>query len=66
MHARIGSRVLIHGRSVGSPDRHGSVIEVRGADGSPPYLVRFDDGHESLVFPGADCTIVESFASHPG
>ena len=30
-------------------------VEVRGEDGGPPYLVRFDDGHETLLFPGADC-----------
>jgi Domain of unknown function (DUF1918) len=30
---------------------------VRGAGGAPPYLVRFDDGHTSLVFPGPDAVI---------
>ena len=28
---------------------------TRGEDGGPPYLVRFDDGAESLIFPGPDC-----------
>jgi hypothetical protein len=59
MHAEIGSRILIHGKSVGSTDRHGEVIDVRGDDGAPPYLVRFDDGHETLVFPGPDCSVEE-------
>ena len=27
------------------------------ADGGPPYLVRWDDGHESLSFPGSDSTV---------
>jgi hypothetical protein len=35
----------------------GEIIEVRGAGGEPPYLVRFDDGHTSLVFPGPDVII---------
>jgi hypothetical protein len=57
MQATVGEKVVIHGRYVGSSDRHGEIAEVRGANGEPPYLVRFDDGHESLVFPGPDCTI---------
>ena len=32
---------------------------MRGSKGGPPYLVRFPDGHETLVFPGPDC-VVES------
>jgi hypothetical protein len=59
MHAQVGSHILIRGRAVGAVDRHGEVIEVRGPDGGPPYLVRFGDGHEILVFPGADCVIDE-------
>jgi Domain of unknown function (DUF1918) len=31
-----------------------------GAGGEPPYLVRFDDGHTSLVFPGPDAVIEHS------
>ena len=36
----------------------GEILEVRGKDGTPPYVVRwFDTGHEALVFPGPDATI---------
>ena len=57
MRAGIGDRVHIHGRTVGSRDRFGEIIEVRGDNGAPPYLVRFPDGHESLFFPGPDCVV---------
>ena len=57
MNAVQGDRVVIRGRTVGLKDRHGEIIEVRGADGSPPYLVRFDDGHETVVFPGGDFSV---------
>ena len=57
MEAQVGERLHIHGRKVGNPDQHGEILEVRGADGGPPYLVRFDDGHEGLIFPGTDCTV---------
>jgi len=58
MHAEVGDKVVIHGRTVGTADRGGTVIEARGTDG--PYVVRFDDGHESLVFPGPDLTVVRT------
>ena len=57
MQAAIGDRLCVHGSTVGQPERTGEVIEVRGAGGGPPYLVRFDDGHTSLVFPGPDAII---------
>ena len=55
MRAEVGSRIRIHGARVGNSERHGEVLETRGEDGGPPYLVRFDDGAESLIFPGPDC-----------
>jgi hypothetical protein len=57
MRAGVGERLVIHGKQVGQADRHGEILEVRGEDGGPPYLVRFDDGHETLLFPGADCEL---------
>ena len=60
MHADVGSRLVIHGKQVGQVDRHGEVLEVRGEGGGPPYLVRFDDGHETLLYPGADCELEHS------
>lgn len=59
MRATIGDRLHVHGRTVGAKDRVGEIIEVRGTDGTPPYLVRFPDGHTNLVYPGPDC-VVES------
>ena len=57
MQAKVGDRLHMHGKVVGAKDRMAEVIAVRGADGAPPYLVRFADGHESLVYPGADCVV---------
>ncbi|WP_067800440.1 DUF1918 domain-containing protein [Actinomadura formosensis] len=57
MYGRIGDRLHVHGNVVGQPDRQGEIIEVRGQNGGPPYLVRFDDGHEALVYPGPDAVI---------
>ncbi|MDQ4502966.1 DUF1918 domain-containing protein [Sinomonas sp. JGH33] len=57
MNAVQGDRIVIRGRTVESQDRHGEILEVKGANGDPPYLVRFDDGHESVVFPGGDFVV---------
>jgi hypothetical protein len=57
MQAAIGDRFCVRGNIVGQPERTGEIIEVRGAGGEPPYLVRFDDGHTSLVFPGPDAIV---------
>ena len=57
MHASIGDRLRIHSNQVGTPDHCGQITEIRGVNGAPPYLVRFEDGHERLVFPGGDAIV---------
>jgi hypothetical protein len=57
MRAHENDRIIIRGKTDSTPDRHGTVVEVRGREGEPPYLVQFDDGHETLVFPGTDFII---------
>lgn len=57
MQANTGDRLHVHGNTVGEPDRIGEIVEVRGEDGGPPFLVRFDDGTEKLVFPGPDAVV---------
>jgi hypothetical protein len=57
MQAAVGDRLHVHANIVGHPERTGEIVEVRGAGGEPPYLVRFDDGHTALVFPGPDAII---------
>ena len=59
MQANIGDRVIVKGRVIGRTENIGvgEVVEVRGADGEAPYLVRFENGYEALVSPGPDCII---------
>lgn len=59
MQALVGDRLHVHSRVVGVEERLGEILEVRGREGAPPYLIRFADGHEGLVYPGPDC-LVES------
>ena len=58
MHAQVGDGLVIQGHQVGERRRTGEIVEVRGGDGGPPYLVRWDDsGRTTLLFPGSDCEI---------
>ncbi len=58
MGASVGDRIVIKGHRVGQPDRACEVLEVRGPDGEPPYVVRWaDTGHETLFFPGSDAAV---------
>lgn len=58
MRAKSGDHLVIMGHVVNEHGRDGEIIEVLGEDGQPPYRVRWsDDGHETLVFPGADAKV---------
>jgi hypothetical protein len=57
MKANVGDRIVIKGHHIGDPDRDGVVLEVHGADGGPPFLVCWEDGHEALFFPGPDAVV---------
>lgn len=57
MQAMVGDRLHVHGREVGTPDHICEIIEIRGTNGSPPYVVRHGDGHETMVFPGPDASV---------
>jgi len=58
MQAASGDHLVVHGYHVGDPDLEAEVLEARGPDGGPPYLVRWRDGHMSTFYPGSD-TVVE-------
>jgi len=57
MKANVGDRIVVRGHQVGNPNRDGVILEVHGADGGPPFVVRWSDGHEGMFFPGSDATV---------
>jgi hypothetical protein len=58
MKAQVGDRIVIAPRAVGGVVRDGEILETRGPDGGPPYLVRWtDSGHEALYYPGVDAQV---------
>ena len=40
--------------------RHGEVIEVIGQGEREHYRIRWQDGHESVYFPGPDARVVSA------
>lgn len=57
MKARVGDRVIVGRHRPGDVEREGEILEVRGAEGAPRYLVRWSDGHESIHVPGSETAI---------
>jgi len=66
MKAHVGDRIVVASPTTGGMVRDGEVVEVRGADGSPPYLVRWaDSGTTGLYFPGTDAHVSEVHGAEP-
>jgi hypothetical protein len=59
MQARAGDMIVIKGHRLDEPDRTGQILEVRGDNGQPPYVVRWDDADERVhfFFPGPDAEV---------
>lgn len=63
MIATAGDRLVVRSQHLDGPVRDGEILEVRGDNGAPPYVVRWSDsGHEALVFPGPDAYVEHAAA----
>ena len=60
---RVGDWVEL--RSQRGVPRLGQIIEVIGADGRRRYRVRWDEKHESIVYPSASSRILAAEAVVP-
>jgi hypothetical protein len=65
MHAETGDELVVRGRHVDDEDREGVIVEIHGPNGAPPYLVRWEDGHESVFFPSSDTRVEHRPALRP-
>ncbi|MGH8920882.1 MAG: DUF1918 domain-containing protein, partial [Actinomycetes bacterium] len=59
--------LTVKGRHQGDEERHGEIIKVDEADGAPPYVVRWRDGHETVFFPayGTEADSCPDWARRP-
>lgn len=56
--ARAGDMVEVVGHRVPDVPRLGKILEVHGAASRPSLLVEWEDGHESLLYPGSDVAVL--------
>jgi len=49
--------VEVAGHRVGDTARAGEILEILGSESHPHYRVRWEDGHESVYFPGSDVAL---------
>ncbi|MFJ5142577.1 DUF1918 domain-containing protein [Streptomyces sp. NPDC088707] len=57
MQANVGDKIII---TTNGRQQSAEVVEVRGPGGEPPYLVRFPNGRETLVFPDPNTEVIAS------
>ena len=55
--AQAGDEILITGHTVGDAPRTAVILEVLGELEHQRFHVRWEDGHESIFFPGEDAVV---------
>jgi Domain of unknown function (DUF1918) len=56
--ARVGDRIIIESRKVGTGRKSGEVVDVIEGSGGRHYRIRWDDGHESIAYLSSDAFVV--------
>jgi Domain of unknown function (DUF1918) len=57
MHANRGDQIVVETAMLNALRRRGEVLEVIGEGERAHYRVRWEDGHESVYFPGPDARV---------
>ena len=60
MRGRRGDEIVVEAPVLDAPTRRGEIIEVIGEGERQHYRVRWDDGRESVYFPGPDAHVVST------
>jgi hypothetical protein len=60
---QVGDVVAVSGHRVGEHERLGEILEVLGQDDHVHYRVAWDDGAETVFYPGSDAAIRRSGAA---
>ena len=59
-----GDVVQITGHRVGDAPRSGEILEILGDPREPHFRVRWEDGHESIFYPGSDAIVRRRAVRH--
>lgn len=52
-----GDIMTVSGHRLGEAEQTAEILEVLGDAGHEHYRVRWDDGHESVLYPGSDARV---------
>ena len=58
MDAKSGDEIVVDAVHTGEPSRKGAILAVETQSGVVRYRVRWDDGHESIFFPGSTAHVL--------
>ena len=58
MQAKQGDHIVVETGTLDAARRQGEVLEVIGQGEREHYRVRWQDGHESVYFPGPDARVL--------
>ena len=59
MDAKVGDEIVVDAVHTGEPKREGEILEITDRGGVVHYRVRWDEGHESLFYPGSTTHVVK-------
>ena len=60
MEAHVGDRIVVESNKVGGARKTGEIREVIEGPGGKHYRVAWEDGHESIMFPSSDASVVSA------
>jgi hypothetical protein len=60
MKVKVGDEIVVDAPQTGGATRKGEILEIIERGGIEHYRVRWDDGHESVFFPGSDAHVVNT------
>ena len=53
----VGDVIVVAAHRVGEPERTAEIVEVLGDAARPHFRVRWDDGRETIFYPGSDAIV---------
>jgi hypothetical protein len=55
--AAVGDLLVVTSHHIGEAERLAEIVEVLGEPSHPRFRVRWEDGHETIIYPGSDATV---------
>ncbi len=60
----VGDVIVVGGHYVGNERTMGEILEIRGEPGHERYRVRWEDGHESILYPADGEATIHHYSPH--